>query len=351
MKRQADFDKMRLSLMPHGLYIGIDLGGTNFKVGVIDERGSVLKKISVATKYEPDEAIADMIGAVTKTTRMAGIGMADVRAIGIASPGSLSNQTGVVLRCANLPGWKNVPLCDRISDAFGKPILIENDASAAAFAEFTVAARKNSPVRNMVLFTLGTGIGAGIIMEGSLIHGHTQMAGELGHMIVVPNGELCSCGQHGCLEMYASASQIGRQASHALQDPDVRSSMRNALTEVGDLTSLVVEQHARQGDTLALSIWNRACYYLAIACINITHSLDPQAIVFGGGMAGAGEFLVQPIQRYFKTGFWNIEQPQLVIRTSELKNDAGIIGAATLARKMVDDGTTIFLGTSQPLHT
>ena len=336
--------------MPNDLYIGIDLGGTNFKVGVVDERGSVLKKISLATKYEPDEVIADMIGAVIGTMRMAGIGMPDIRAIGIASPGSLSRQSGVVLRCANLPGWKNVPLCDRMSDAFGKPVLIENDASAAAFAEFTVAAWNKSPVQNMVFFTLGTGVGAGIIIDGNLIHGHTCMAGELGHMIIVPNGELCTCGQHGCLEMYASANQIGRQASRALLDPDARSSMRNSRTEAGDLTSLDVERHARQGDTLALNIWNQACYYLAIACINIAHSLDPQAIVFGGGMAAAGEFLVQPIQRYFKKGFWNIEPPQLMIRISELKNDAGVIGAAALAHKMAVDAT-LHQDARQPLRT
>ncbi len=321
--------------MSDGLYIGLDLGGTNIKAGVLDCAGKPLSKVSVPTGRGPDAVIANMIAAAHQATQCAGITLDAVSAVGIDSPGPLSTEKGVVIRSANLPGWENVPLRDRISSALGKPAILENDARSAAYGEFFAGAGKSLKVRNMMMITLGTGVGGGIILDGRLVRGHTDMAGELGHSIVVPDGALCGCGQKGCLEMYTAASRVGQRAMQALHDPEITSSLRDALAQVGELTARDVEDHARRGDELALNIWNQTCRYLAIACISAVHWLDPQMIVFGGGMAAAGEFLLQPVRRHFEENYWKMDPPAIAIRAAELGNDAGITGAAALACAMM----------------
>jgi glucokinase len=317
--------------MADGLYIGLDLGGTNIKAGVLDCNGKVLSKGSVPTGRGPDAVIANMIAAAHQAVGQAGVTLEAISAVGIASPGPLSTEKGIVVRSANLPGWENVPLRDRISNALGKPAILENDARAAAYGEYFAGAGKSLNVRSLMMITLGTGVGGGIILEGRLVRGHTDMAGELGHSIVVPDGLPCGCGQKGCLEMYTAASRVGQRAAQALHDPEVTSSLRDALAEFGELTARDVEDHARRGDELALDIWNQTCRYLAIACISAVHWLDPQMIVFGGGMAAAGEFLLQPVRRHFEENYWIMEPPAIAIGVSELGNDAGITGAAALA--------------------
>ena len=227
--------------MADGLYIGLDLGGTNIKAGVLDGAGKVISKVGVPTGRGPDAVIANMIVAAGQAVRTAGLTLDAIAAVGIDSPGPLSTEKGIVIRCANLPGWENVPLRDRISAALGKPAILENDARAAAYGEFFAGAGKSLNVRNMMMITLGTGVGGGIIVDGRLIRGHTDMAGELGHAIVVPDGALCGCGQKGCLEMYTAASRVGQRDMQALQDPEVTSSLRDALNQLGELTARDVE--------------------------------------------------------------------------------------------------------------
>ena len=321
--------------MGDGLYMGLDLGGTNIKAGVLDCAGKVISKVSVPTGRGPDAVIANMVAAGGEAVRAAGLPLDAITAVGIDSPGPLSTEKGVVIRSANLPGWENVPLRDRISAALGKRAILENDARAAAYGEFFAGAGKSLNVRNMMMITLGTGVGGGIIVDGHLIRGHTDMAGELGHAIVVPDGALCGCGQKGCLEMYTAASRVGQRAVQALHDPEVTSSLRDALNQLGELTARDVEDHARRGDELALEVWNQTCRYLAVACISAVHWLDPQMIIFGGGMAAAGEFLLQPIRRHFDANYWKMDPPAVEIRAAELGNDAGIIGAAALAHAMM----------------
>lgn len=321
--------------MGDGLYIGLDLGGTNIKAGVLNGAGKSLAKVSVPTGRGPDAVIANMIAAARQSVHSAGITLDAIHAVGIDSPGPLSTEKGVVIRSANLPGWENIPLRDRISVALGKPAILENDARAAAYGEFFAGAGKALKVRNMMMITLGTGVGGGIILDGRLIRGHTDMAGELGHAVVVPDGALCGCGQKGCLEMYTAASRVGQRAAQALHDPSVTSSLREPLAQFGELSARDVEDHARRGDELALDIWNQTCRYLAIACISAVHWLDPQMIVFGGGMAAAGEFLLQPVRRHFEENYWKMDPPAIVIRGAELGNDAGVTGAAALACAMM----------------
>ncbi|MGC9261008.1 MAG: ROK family protein [Phycisphaerae bacterium] len=321
--------------MDDEVYIGLDLGGTNIKAGVLTCVGKLLAKVSVPTGRGPTVVITNMINAAQEAVQKAGVGRNAVAAVGITSPGSLNIDTGMVLRCANLPGWENVPLRDHISEALGKPALLENDARAAAYGEFFAGAGRSLHIRSLVMITLGTGVGGGIIIDGRLVHGQQNLAGELGHWIVVPDGLLCGCGQKGCLEMYASASRVGQRAAQALQDAQVPSSLRAVMAKAGELTARDVEGHARRGDKLAWDIWNQTCHYLALACITAVHWLDPEMIVFGGGMAGAGDFLLQPVRRHFAENYWKIKPSAITIRTSQLGNDAGIIGAAMLACAML----------------
>lgn len=317
--------------MDDEIYIGLDLGGTNIKVGVLNSSGKLLSKVSVPTQRGPEVVIANMISAARKAVDQAGVDLNAIAAMGIASPGSLDIDAGMVLHCTNLPGWDNVPLRNRIAEALGAPAILENDARAAAYGEFFAGAGRRSHVRNLIMITLGTGVGGGIIIDGRLVHGQKNMAGELGHSIVVPDGLLCGCGQKGCLEMYASASRVGQRAVQALQDSQKPSTLRGVLKTSGELTARDVEEHARHGDELAWDIWNQTCRYLALACITAVHWLDPEMIVFGGGMAAAGDFLLQPVRHHFTANYWKLEPPELTIRISELGNDAGITGAAALA--------------------
>lgn len=282
------------------------------------------------TGHGPDAVIANMVSA-NRAADQAGVNLDQIAAIGIASPGSLSKSTGVVVRCANLPGWDSVPLCDLVSEALGQPTIMENDARSAAFGEFMAGSGRASAIRNMIMITLGTGVGSGMILDGRLVHGHTGMAGELGHMIVMSGGEICGCGQRGCLEAYASASRVHRRAMQVLQNSKATSSLRNIIFKAGCPTARDVAEHARRGDTLALHIWDETCKFIAVGCVNAAHLMDPEIIVLGGGLAAAGKLLLDSVERHFRQQYWKIETPRTVIRIAELGNDAGFIGAALLA--------------------
>ena len=317
--------------MREDLYMGIDLGGTNIKTGIVDAQGNVLEKINVPTGLGPDVVIGNMVSAANRVLEQASVNLDQIAAIGIALPGSLSKSTGIVVRCANLPGWESVPLCDLVSEALGKPTFMENDARSAAFGEFVAGAGRATTIRNMIMITLGTGVGSGVILDGRLVHGHTGMAGELGHMIVVPEGELCGCGQRGCLEAYASATRVHRRAIQVLQNSKASSILRSLAFKTGCPTARDVAEHALRGDTLALQIWDETCKFIAIGCVNAAHLIDPEIIVLGGGMAAAGELLLDSVERHFREQYWKLGSPRAKIRIAEVGNDAGFIGAALLA--------------------
>lgn len=317
--------------MVSDLRIGIDLGGTNLKIGIVDLYGNVIHKTSVPTGCGPDFVVGSIVATVNTLMKRAGVGMNQIATVGIALPGLLSTRKGVVIRCANLPGWDGVPLCDLISKALRKPVAMENDGRAAAFGEYRVGAGRTSPIRNMVMLTLGTGVGSGIILDGRLVQGHAGRAGEFGHSIVKLGGELCGCGQKGCLEVYAAASRVHNRALRALENSSAESSLRSIDFRHGAPTSSDVVEHALSGDPLAMQIWDETCRYIAVGCVNAAHLTDPEVIVLGGGMAAAGDFLLRGVTRHFREQYWNVELPRADIRITEAGNDAGLIGAALLA--------------------
>jgi glucokinase len=309
--------------------IGIDLGGTNLKVAVVDADGRALAKDTQECDVArgPEHVMAQMGAICEELLRHADCPRQQVRGVGLGTPGPLDLDKGEIVWAANLPGWRNVPIRDSLSRVLRLPVILENDANAAAFGEFWAGAGRDHG--DMVLLTLGTGVGSGVIVDGKLLRGHFENAGELGHWIMDAEGLPCPCGQRGCLEQYASASAVGRRALAAIEE-GAKTTLR-ALREQGvAITSREVAAAARAGDPLARSVWDDACKFLALACVNIQHAFNPALIVLGGGLAEAGDFLLGRVRDKFREYTWKLHNDQPQIALAQLRSDAGMIGAAGL---------------------
>ena len=323
--------------MARRCFVGIDLGGTNIKGGVVDEHRTVLSKVSIPTEADrgPDHVIRRMADLVGLVIEEAGLAKPDIEAVGIGSPGSMSHTLGIIIKPPNLPGWENVPLRDRIKEMTAFPTTLENDANAAAWGEFWAGAGRGT--RHMVMFTLGTGVGGGIIANGRLLRGHFDNAAELGHTIIQPGGRQCGCGQKGCLEAYASASYTARRATEAVEAGEA-SSLAEVLQTQGEITSEDVVNAATASDPLAVRIFDETCHYLAIACVNMQHATNPERIVLAGGMIAAGNALLQPIREKAAEMTWGAADDLPEILFASLGNDAGFIGAAGCAWLAREEG-------------
>lgn len=314
-------------------YLGLDLGGTNIKAGVIDADGKLLARTSRPTGggVSAEPVIDALAAAARETAQQAGLTLADIAGIGIGSPGPINFATGVVVNAPNLPGFANLPLRDRVAAATGRPCVLENDANAAAFAEFYAGVGRDPKVRNLVMLTLGTGVGSGIVIEGTLVHGAFDNGGEGGHMIVVPDGRLCGCGQRGCIEAYASASHTAVRARERLATGEASSLQARFKQNPESVTAKEIFEEAQKGDALAQEIVGETARLLGIACINFCRIVDPQMIVFAGGMALAGDYLLNLIRQSFNERRWRLPPDQVQIVAAQLGNDAGLIGAAAVA--------------------
>jgi len=313
------------------LYVGIDLGGTNIKIGLFDADLKLIQKTSVSTQADmgPDVVIDKMAQTVEQLLTDAALGLAAVAAVGIGTPGPANYSEGVIIQSTNMPTFKNVPICRMLNEKLGKPIIFDNDANVACFGEFSVGAGKG--VNDMIFFTLGTGIGGGVVSNGELVHGCDENAAELGHMIIYPDGRTCNCGQRGCVEAYASADSTARRATEAIQ-AGADSSLKKVLDEKGRITSKDIYEHLAAGDSLAKEITDGTAKALAITCINMLHTTEPRRIVFAGGMIAAGDILLNRIQQYFDDQIWTLKKEPVEICFATLGEDAGIIGAAALAQ-------------------
>lgn len=310
--------------------IGIDLGGTRIKAGAIDGEARVLVRRTVATEADqgPDEVIQRMCAVSRELCDELGGAAGLPAAIGIGAPGALNRRAGVIISPPNLPGWRNVPLVERVQQGAGLPVILENDANAAAWGEYVAGAGHHT--HDAVMLTLGTGVGGGVISDGKLCRGHFETGGEIGHMIVQPEGRLCNCGQSGCLEAYASASNVARRVVEAIRAGE-RSICDEWLRKNGALEAHDVVAAAAAGDAVAHRVWGDACRYLAVACVNIQHMINPAVIIFAGGMSAAGDQLLAPVREHFERLTWPGIDDRPELRIARLGNDAGWIGAASLA--------------------
>ena len=310
---------------------GVDLGGSFIKFALLDEGMCVRDQRQRRTPVEsgPDGVVAAMVSGTTELLRDHGLGREDVAGVGIGCPGPLDLDAGIVIGTPNIPGFENVPIRERVSQGTGLPAVLENDANAAALGEYLCGSGKDCRV--MVLLTLGTGIGSGIVLDGRLLHGAHGIGAELGHMIVEPDGERCGCGQQGCLERYASATYLARHARRLIEEDGRDSSLRAVLEQAGDIDAKAVVHARAAGDALAEEVWDRAMRFLAIGCVNLCRIFDPDRIVLGGGMAAAGEDLMAPLRRHFAEAHWHLAEPKTDLALAALGNNAGVIGAAGVA--------------------
>ncbi len=325
---------------PRRAGVGIDLGGTTLTAVVVDREGKRLANRTTPADVHrgPDAVISDMVDLVDAVLTEASLDRKAIIGVGVAAPGPLSpgkprragacRRSGRIIRSANLPGWVDVPLCDRLGEALEVPITLENDGNAAAFGEFWLGAGKDGA--DLVMLTLGTGVGAGVILNGQVLRGHFENAAELGHMIVVHDGLPCTCGQRGCLEQYASAGAVARRAAADLERGD-SSSLTEAVKNGAPINSETVVSCARAGDELCLRIWDEACFHLGVACITIQHAFNPKRIVLGGGMSEAGSFLIDRVTHHLHRQRWTLHEDLPAIVPARLGRNAGAIGAAGLA--------------------
>ncbi len=312
------------------MFVGIDLGGTNIKIGLFDSELKLISKTSVATKVDmgPEVVIDKMAQTAKKLLAEAGLSMQDVVAVGIGTPGPAKYSEGIIIKSTNMPTFKNVPICRMLNERLGVPVVFDNDANVACWGEYAVGAGKG--VKDMVFFTLGTGIGGGIISNGELVHGCDENGAELGHMVIYPDGRKCNCGQRGCVEAYASADSTARRAREAIE-AGAESSLKKVLDEKGQITSKDIYEHLVAGDKLAKEITDGTAKALAITCINMLHTTEPKRIVFAGGMIAAGDVLLNRIKDFFNEHIWTLKKEMVEICFATLGEDAGIIGAAALA--------------------
>lgn len=316
--------------MTASLAIGIDLGGTNIKAAIVDQTGSILKSEVRPTPIDRsvDRIVEEIVQLTHELHSESSIDPSEVVGIGIGSPGPLDINKGIILHTVNFPKFRNVPLRDLLQEKFNLPVWMDNDGNVAAYGEFW-AGTKKIDIDSLVMLTLGTGVGAGAIMNGRICHGHFDNAAELGHMIVVPNGLPCLCGQRGCLEQYSSASSVASRVVSAVQEGE-SCSLSELITADKSIDSEIVSRAAQSGDPLCLRIWDEACQFLAIACINIQHTYNPARIVLGGGMSQAGAFLLDRVNQHIQQHKWKLHDDVPEITLATLGYDAGMIGAAGL---------------------
>lgn len=307
--------------------IGIDIGGTNTVFGIVDARGHILSHDGIKTKDYPDidvyvdtlatrlMCLVDVVGGITQ-----------IKGVGVGAPNA-NYYTGQIEQAPNLP-WKGiVPLVSLLRERLGVPVALTNDANAAALGEMTYGVARG--MKDFIMITLGTGVGSGVVVNGQLVYGHDGFAGELGHVIVRRGGRLCGCGRRGCLETYCSATGIVRTVHEMLSSTDAPSLLRDI--PVGKVTSKDIYDAAERGDKLACEIFRFTGTVLGEAFADFIAFSSPEAIILFGGLAKAGNYILNPIREAMEANVMNIYRGKTRLLVSELKDsDAAVLGASAL---------------------
>jgi len=308
--------------------IGVDLGGTNIAVGLVDvESHSIVHKNSTKTRApRPCEEISrDILSQVKELCSLAGISVSDLLWIGASAPGIVKG--GVVVSAVNL-GWHNEPFADILSDMSGVPTYLSNDANAAAYAEALWGSGVGC--ESLIAFTLGTGVGGGIVFGGKIWEGTNGFAAELGHMVVEKTGRMCGCGKRGCIEAYASATALTKLTREAMQNHPESSMWQRAFGDLNRVNGRTAFAAAEDGDIAAKAVVNDFIVHLAMAVSNVINIFQPDVVCIGGGISREGEKLLAPLRKLVYETSFGIDGARTKIVAATFKNDAGIIGAAVL---------------------
>ena len=311
-------------------YVGIDLGGTNIAVGVVDEEYRIVGRASVKTNCpRPAEEIADdMAKAAFMAVEDAGVSMDQVEWIGIGSPGTVDKEQGVVVYANNLD-FHNVPVAKLIGERTGRKVYMDNDANAAAYGESIAGAAKG--YKNVLAITLGTGVGGGIIIDGRIYGGFSNCGAELGHMGIVYDGRPCTCGRKGCIEAYASATGLINLTKEAMKDHPASIMWQMVDGDLNKVNGRVAFDAMRKGDETGAQVVDQYISYLAYGVSNFINMFQPEILVIGGGIGKEGENLLVPLrEKVKKETYAKRPEDETQILSAKLGNDAGIIGAAFL---------------------
>lgn len=308
------------------LTIGVDIGGTKIAGGVVQEDGTILEKVRVDTPADPADlagAVVDMIEHFAREH--------EVAAVGVAAAGFVSRDRSTVIHAPNI-AWRDEPLRDRLEGRLGMSVTIENDANAAGWAEYRYGAGRGSS--DMVMLTLGTGVGGAVVLDGRLFRGGHGIAGELGHTRFVRDGHPCGCGQNGCIEQYASGRALQREANDIADGGGIGQALAEVRAGKGTISGPAVSRLVLAGDPGAIEALRRVATALGEACGGFQAVLDPELFVIGGGVAQLGDELLAPVQLAYQTSLPGYgERPVARFAIAQLVNDAGIIGVADLAAR------------------
>ncbi len=310
-------------------YIGVDLGGTNIATAVVNEKFEIIGRASVPTNSpRPAEEIAkDIAKSVELAVENANVSLDEVNSIGIGSPGAVNAKDGVIVYSNNL-GFENTPLVAMVEKYTGKKCFVENDANAAAYGEFVAGSGKGAT--DFVAITLGTGVGGGVIIDGKIFSGWNSFGAELGHNILIKDGEPCTCGRNGCWEAYASATALIRQTKRAMEN-DKSSKMWEIAGSLDNVNGKTAFDGMRAGDETATKVCKNYIEYVACGIVDVINIFQPEFICIGGGISKEGENLRKPIEEYANINrYGRNAKKQTQIKIAQLGNDAGIIGAAFL---------------------
>lgn len=310
--------------------IGIDLGGTNVKAGITDKEGNIIikSKIKTLSSRPYSEIIEDMANQCKKLCDDAKISLDEIESVGMGCPGAITGKTGMIEYSNNL-NWKNVPMGAELGRLLGKQVKISNDANVAALGEALYGAGKQYD--DVIMLTLGTGVGGGIIIGKKLFEGNESKGAELGHAVICLDGEPCTCGRRGCIEAYCSATALIRLTKNAMNEDKQSLMWKLVGGDIEKVSGVTAFDGEKQGDAAATKVVNKYVYYLSEAIMNYCNIFRPQAVVLGGGVCAQGKNLTDRIVKTCEEGWYGYRgTPKVEILTAVLGNDAGILGAAAL---------------------
>lgn len=310
-------------------YIGVDIGGMTIKTGIVDKSGNIISKSAIETEKIPPKTQIEKVGEqITKLLQSSNLSFDDILGIGVGCPGAINGKRGIVGYSSNLK-WTDFHLKDELERVTGKPVRVANDADAATLGEVIFGSAKD--YNTVIMLTLGTGVGGGIVIDKKLYEGTNGMVGELGHIVLRANGVPCGCGRRGCFEQYASATALVRITKEAMLK-NKQSRMWNEVGgDIDKVDGKLAFAVAKQGDKTAKRVVDKYVSYLSEGCLDYCNIFRPDAIVFGGGISKEGSYLTDKVVDYLEKYEYGYKgTPKTAILTASLKNDAGIIGAASL---------------------
>lgn len=312
-------------------YLGVDLGGTNITAGLVDEKGKMLAKRTTPTMNgrAAEDILDDMADMCKKLIEENDLDIKDIKSLGIGLPGLLDKKKGILVYANNL-NFDGVNVVKEMKKRVGLPVYIENDANCAAIGENTCGAANGD--KNVIYVTLGTGVGAGILLDGKVFDGAFGGGGEAGHMVIVADGEMCTCGRKGCWEAYASASALRREGRIAAAKYPTSKIFKLVDGDIRLIDAKTVFDAADEGDEVAKEIVHNYQIYVAIGLVNLVNIFQPEAIVIGGGICARGDKLIEPIIEILNTRVYGGKLKTKIVVAS-LGNDAGVVGAAMLGKK------------------